>query len=70
MDTAYFDGTIKQMSLEKCKTCICAECAEKHGTSPMTCEISDCIWCRDDPESTGYRTCSGYIDKGGRYEHG
>lgn len=53
--------------LVKCRQCICQECKKQFGIDPMQCDLSDCKWCLNDNDYRGYRTCSGYIDKGGTY---
>ncbi len=53
--------------MDKCKGCICIQCAKEFGVNPIECEISDCIWCRNEPCESGYNTCGRYLDKAGTY---
>lgn len=54
--------------MDKCKGCICIQCAKEFGINPIECEISDCIWCRNEPYESGYNTCGKYLEKiCGRY---
>ena len=49
--------------MDKCKGCICIQCAKEFGVNPIECEISDCIWCATDPGCKGYVRCYGYLEK-------